>query len=147
MDPYTAGMFPSNPYRSKRPVRGRLVVVLDGRLSGRGLELIRPISRALRRGEIHELVVTAEADAGPGTTVNQVTYLGFFEVEEGGMAVTGDSVRVDGRPVGRLGGFDETHHPNHLNLVLVGDDATGFERGLALGDEISIGETDEGGQR
>ena len=32
--------------------------------------------------------------------------------------MVGDKVSVDGRHLGALAGFDETHMPNHMNIVV-----------------------------
>lgn len=78
VDPYKSGMFKSNPYAKKKPCLGKLVVILDGKIEERRLQLITPISRAVQRGEIHELIVTDEESAGPGREVNKIAYWGFF---------------------------------------------------------------------
>ncbi|HMM19469.1 MAG TPA: hypothetical protein PKA10_01945 [Selenomonadales bacterium] len=133
-DPYAAGKFTVNPYAAKRDVTGTLAVVLDGKMEDRGLELIRPISRCLRKYEIHELILTDEVDAKPGSAVNRIAYLGFVELEQGGVVVSGDKLLLDGEIIGTLAGFDETHMPNHLNIVVKTDRlATGAERGAGLG--------------
>ncbi|HAI20702.1 MAG TPA: hypothetical protein DCM14_02165 [Clostridiales bacterium UBA8153] len=113
--------------------------MLRGQLDGRGLELIQPLSRALRQGEIHELVVTTEGEAGPGRRVDSVGYLAFFEVQSGGLAVTGDPVSW-GEHFWTLVGFDLTHAPNHLNLVVRGPSRlSGEELGMRVGDRLVIG--------
>ncbi len=98
-------------------IGGRLVVVLRGYIAGRGLELIPYACHPVRGGEVHELLLTAE-NAGPGSTVNAIAALGFMEFLQSGMLRTGDEMRIDGRPVGRLAGYDYTHMPNHMNIVL-----------------------------
>ncbi len=138
-DPYARNMFGAfNPYYAKQPVMGRLVVVLDGVYENRGLELIKPPSRALRQTEIHELIGTAEA-AQPGSKVNTIAYVGFFEVSQGGVIVAGDPVTIGGKVVGKIAGYDETHMPNHLNIVLHGDKNPGKDIGLSVADEVIIG--------
>lgn len=138
-DPYTRKLFDQNPYAESAPVSGRLVTVLHASVQGRGLQLINPISRALRQHDVHELIITDEEQAGPGARVERVWYAGFFEVEAGGMAIVGAPVTIGGRPLGELVGFDETHMPNHLNIVLrATSPATGLELGLRLGDSITI---------
>lgn len=132
-DPYAAGKFAANPYADKTDVAGSLVAVLRGKLADRGLELIKPISRCIRRDEIHELILTDE-DARPGGRVNSIAYLGFAEFASGGVIVAGDAVHLGGRPIGTLAGFDETHAPNHLNIVIRTDDLTdGVGQGARLG--------------
>lgn len=138
-DPYARNMFGSfNPYYAKQPVIGRLVVVLDGQYENRGLELIKPPSRALRQTEIHELIVTDEG-AQPGSKVSNIAYTGFFEVIQGGVIVAGDTVKIGGQQVGKIAGYDETHMPNHLNIVMTGSKTSGREAKLAVAQEVVIG--------
>ncbi|MDR7866482.1 MAG: hypothetical protein RIN56_06640 [Sporomusaceae bacterium] len=134
-DPYAAGKFTSNPYAAKTDVAGVLTVVLRGKMEDRGLELIKPISRCIRRHDIHELILTDEPDAKPGSRVDRIAYLGFAAIEDGGVIVAGDGVYLAGRLVGTLAGFDETHMPNHLNIVIRTTDrlADGVEQGAELG--------------
>ncbi|HEY3367348.1 MAG TPA: hypothetical protein VGK74_20005 [Symbiobacteriaceae bacterium] len=137
-DPYARKLFDKDPYFSSTPVVGRLVVVLDGHIPERGLILIKPPSRAVQKHEVHELILTDE-DAVPGSTVQRVWYTGFFEVLEGGMAIVGSSVTVGGREIGVLAGFDETHLPNHLNIVIkTASPATGADMHLALGAAVTF---------
>ena len=143
MDPYTQGMFRENPYFRKRPVNGELVVVLRGHYPNRGLALIPQISRAVRGGEIHELILTREA-AGPGHRVEAIAYLGFFEVSRGGVLIAEDLVYVNEQCIGRLAGFDETHMPNHLNIVIrCNDDRDGAERELRPGMAVTLAMEDD----
>jgi len=129
------GMFKENPYARKSDVQGELVVLLRGNYPERGLQLIKPISRALNLGEVHELIVT-DQKAGPGDTVDPIAYIGFFAIKKPGVIVTGDELRVADKFVGKLVGFDETHMPNHLNIVVHGESIDGVERGLDVGDEV-----------
>ena len=134
VDPYASGKITVNPYAKKRDVIGPLVVVLDGKLENRDLALIAPMSRCLCRGQVHELILTDEASAKPGARVQQIAYLGFFAVDQEGVIVAGDEVLVDGKCVGHLAGFDETHMPNHLNIVIRTDKRmTGVELESELG--------------
>lgn len=137
-DPYAAGKFRSNPYAEKRDVAGELVVILEGRMEDRGLELITPISRCLRTHDVHELIFTDE-QARPGGKVNRIAYLGFFEVASGGVIVAGDKVLLNEEYIGTLAGYDETHMPNHLNIVIQTDKLfTGVELGAGLGNKITF---------
>lgn len=138
-DPYARKLFTKDPYFRSTPIQGRLVVVLDGQIAGRGLTLIKPPSRAVQRHEIHELILTDEEGAGPGTVVDRVWYAGFFEVLDGGMAIVGSPVTVDGLEIGVLAGFDETHLPNHLNIIVkTAGPATGAEMNLVLGAQVTF---------
>jgi hypothetical protein len=137
IDPYKSGMLKKNPYASKREVTGQVVAILDFATGQRGLQLISQPSRAVRQGEVHELILTAEASAGPGQSVNAVAYLGFIEIETGGILLQGDQVMVNNRLVGFIAGFDETHTPNHQNIVIRSDTViTGVEAALAIGDQF-----------
>lgn len=118
VDPYASGKITTNLYAKKRDVQGPLVVVLDGKLDNRDLSLIAPMSRCLCRGQVHELILTDEAAAKPGTRVQRIAYLGFFAVEQEGVIVSGDELLLNGKLIGHLAGFDETHMPNHLNIVI-----------------------------
>lgn len=135
MDPYQRAVFTKNPYRAKVPLRGKLVVVLDGQVADRGLELIRQPSRAVCKGQVHELIVT-EQSAYPGDRVDPIVYLGFVEFENGGVLVTGDKLLVGGQEIGHVCGFDETHMPNHINIVVHGRAVSSCDRNLMIGLDV-----------
>ncbi len=138
-DPYKKGMFKTNPYAKKKPLKGNLVVVLDGKYDGRGLQLIPQPSRCLVADEVHEIILTDE-DKKPGDTVNKIAYIGFFTVKESTVIIVGDEVKINGQVIGKIAGFDETHMPNHYNIVIYGNDRiSGNERSLNLNDEVIIG--------
>ncbi len=125
-------------YYRKRDIKGRVVAILDLTLDNRDLSLIIPQSRVLRQGEIHEIIFTQEKK-GPGDKVDKVAYIGFFEVEEGGVAIVGDILEIEGREVAVLIGFNETHMPNHQNIVFLHPEiVTGKELKINVGDEIKI---------
>jgi hypothetical protein len=104
-------------YGDRRPVEGEVVALLHVRFEDRGLKLIETKSRAVRLQEIHELMITDE-DASPGGGANRVRALAFFEVHRSGLIVAGDTVTVGDEPLGTLAGFDVTHMPNHMNIVV-----------------------------
>lgn len=136
---YERGLVTGQAFAARTPVSGRLVAVLDAEATGRGLNLIPPLSRAVVKHEIHELIVTPEPSAGPGSVVNDIAYLGFFEVEDGGIILVGDYLDVAGQRIGQVAGFDLTHFPNHMNIVVRGVEvATGRGLRLELGDIVSF---------
>ena len=139
-EPHAGGVIDKAfPYTAKRPVRGRIVCVLDARSEKRGMDVEIHPSRAVPGGEIHELAVTDDPQAGAGTTVDRVAYLGFFEIEIGGVILVGDRVTIAGREIGHVVGFDNTHMPNHMNvLVKVDERHTGAELGLKVEDEVEF---------
>ena len=137
MDPYVSGVLKKSPYANKKVVEGNIVVILSSIIEDRGLNLIIPHSRVLKKNEVHELMTTSEGNAGPGAVVNHVAYLGFFEVSEGGVILTGDEVYIEGKLVGKVVGFDDTHMPNHQNIVLYSaENKTGLELKIHLDDKI-----------
>lgn len=138
IDPYKAGLFTKDPYHSKRDCVGELVVVLDGMIEDRGLQLMVPKSRAVSSNEIHELILTDES-AGPGGSVKRIAYLGFFEVLQGSVIISGDELILDNEVVATISGFDETHMPNHLNIVAkAAERKAGPELGAYVGQRVVI---------
>ncbi len=138
-DPYKKGMFKANPYAKKRPLKGNLVVVLDGKYEERGLQLIPQASRCLNTNEVHEMILTDE-DKKPGDIVNKIAYIGFMTVKDSTVIIVGDEVKINGQVIGKIAGFDETHMPNHYNIVIYGKNRiSGNERNLDLNNEVVIG--------
>lgn len=134
-DPNGGGVRPDYP-RTK--MKARLVGVMRLAVRARGLALIPQVSRCIRRHDVHEIILTDEL-AGPGGAVQNVAYLGFAEFLTGGVVLQGDEVRVAGAPIGTIAGFDETHAPNHLNIVVrAADCRPGVTRGHALGDTVML---------
>lgn len=119
-----------NPYAGKRPVEAQVVCVLHARSEQRGMQLEHHPSRAVPAGEIHELAVTDDPAAGPGSRVERVAYVGFVEIVRGGVILAGDRVTLDDRELGRVAGFDCTHFPNHMNILVYSPEwQTGRESG------------------
>jgi uncharacterized protein DUF6917 len=136
-DPYEAGIILAAPRILRLALEARFVGVLDSRREGRGLTLIHPRTRCIRRYEIHELILTDERDAGPGCAINRCHYLGFVEFQAGGLLVEGDVLTIAGETVGAVAGFDESHFPNHYNVVIKGPRlVTGIELGQKPGDAV-----------
>ena len=137
VDPYADRLLMNSIYAERSMVRGQLVAILNGEVENRKLQLIEPPSRALRRGEIHELILTVDRNASPGAEVNSISYVAFFEVTEPGIVLTGDYLYLAGDHAGFLAGYDETHMPNHMNVVFLSEKRrTGLAMGLELGAEI-----------
>jgi hypothetical protein len=137
LDPYKAGLFSENPYAAKRTIKGKLAVILRGKLDKRGLELIPMISRAVLKNEVHELIVTDQENVGPGSKVDKIAYIGFVEIITGGVMTVGDTLSCQDKVLGKVIGFDETHLPNHLNIVLSSNTrADGVEQSLQLESDI-----------
>ena len=141
-EPHGSGILDKYPYVAKSDVVGRFVCILDARSEERGMELTVHPSRAVCQGEIHELAITDDPHAGPNYTLNRVAYLAFFRVDQGGIVLVGDSVLVGEAELGRVVGFDLTHFPNHMNLLIgARERKTGLELGLNLGDIVTFRST------
>jgi hypothetical protein len=120
---------PATPkiYGDGRPVAGEVVTVLHARFNRRILNLAEAKSRALLQNEIHELMVVDEREGSA---------IAFFEVKKGGVAVVGDEVTVDDKPIGKIAGFDMNHMPNHMNIVI--KTRTNRMPQTSLGDRVTI---------
>ena len=129
--------FGTNPYSAKSAVVGRVVAVLRGVTDQRGLWLTAFRSRAVPRGEIHELMITDEP-AAVETTINRVALIAFIEVETGGVILVDDTVTIGEREIGTVAGFDETHMPNHQNVCLRGSLRDGDSFKITVGDIVTI---------
>ena len=144
-DPYKDPLGPRAVFAKKVPVRARLIVVLDGHLPHRGLELIPQETRGVRAGEVHELIGSVQPGIGANSVVDPISYLGFVEILNAGVIAAGDELRVNGVGVGRLAGFDYTHMPNHMNIVVSTDAGrSGIDRSFELGDEVTFTAPGEG---
>jgi hypothetical protein len=131
VDPHRERVLDSDfPYVAVRPVQGRLVCILDARSERRGMQLEIHPSRALRAGEIHELALTDDAGAAPGVRVDRVAYVGFVEIGQGGVVVAGERVTLGRRELGQVVGFDCTHFPNHMSILIRG---AALQTGRGLG--------------
>ena len=138
-DPYARKLVNRDFYHSKIDIRCRVVVVLDGTLENRGLELIHPISRAFPAGTIIELIGTDDSNAAPGKKVDAIAYIAFAELLNGGVLLTGDELTHKGATVGTIAGYDDTHMPNHQNTIIaMKKRVSGKNLGLKVGDEIII---------
>ncbi len=101
-------------YRERRPVKGEAVTIIDVEFSSSGINLTDAWSRAVLRGDIHEIMIWNPL----GEEGVDAAAIAFIEVMQGGNIVNGDEVRVDGEPIGNLAGFDYNHMPNHMNIVV-----------------------------
>lgn len=136
-DPYTSKKVTANAYAKKVPLEAKVVAVLRGTVADRGLELIPQPSRAVSKGEVHEVILTPEP-ASPGSRVGSIAYLAFVEFQNGGVLLSGDKVFVDGDEVGEVAGYDMSHFPNHMNLVVRGELRSGEDRGISLSSNVSF---------
>ncbi|MCW5752117.1 MAG: hypothetical protein KIT81_13305 [Alphaproteobacteria bacterium] len=134
-DPDGTAILPDYP---RSPLHAVFVGVMRLKLEARGLQLIRQATRSIRRHDVHELILTDEA-AAPGRAVDAVAYLGFVEFLSGGIMAVGDEVRSESILVGDIGGFDDTHMPNHQNILVRGPRRlSGAELGIRLGQRVDF---------
>ncbi|NJD18956.1 MAG: hypothetical protein FIA95_06695 [Gemmatimonadetes bacterium] len=138
-DPYARKLIKLDFFHAKRPVAGTVVVVLDGYLENRALSLIQPISRAYPQHAVIELIATDEPGVAPGGSVQAIAYLGFVELLASGVIVAGDEVVVRGEVMGTIAGYDDTHMPNHQNVIVsVATRVSGKDLGWQVGERVEI---------
>jgi len=126
-------MIKKQPYHSKLDVTAHFVAILQTQADNRGLSLISLPSRCVSKYQVHELCTTDEQTAQPGAPVQRAAYLGFMEIEEGGVILAGDEVYYNDELIGHVAGFEEGHMPNHLNFVIRTDNFIhGADRGMEL---------------
>jgi hypothetical protein len=118
VDPYQSGIAARVSYTGKRTISAKIVAVLQGALEDRGLKIIFPRSRAVRQHDVIELMITTQKECKAGDRVDRVTYIGFAEIQAGGVLRVGDRVMHKGEMRWTVVGFDETHYPNHLNVIM-----------------------------
>lgn len=64
----------------------------------------------------------------------------MMEITEAGLIVIGDEVIADGVKIGEVAGFDESHFPNHMNILIrVKELKTGLKRVYNLEVELYLG--------
>jgi hypothetical protein len=138
VEPHLGGVLDTRaPYFAKRPVAAEVVAVLHAHAASRRLELTMHPSRAVCAGEVHEILATDEPAKGLSSTVDRVGYVACIAFKQSGMVLVRDAVVLEGKVVGTVIGFDETHLPNHMNIVIYTDSlVTGRDLGAQLGDEV-----------
>ncbi len=132
--PYDPRLITPKVYGDRRPVVGEVVALLHITFEERGLKLMEARSRAMPLNEINELMITDDEEAAPGRRVDRVSAVAFFEIRRGGLVVAGDEVSIEDKSLGEIVGFDLTHMPNHMNVLVK---ARSLEtRSIRVGDVI-----------
>jgi len=127
------------------PLNARVVTIIDLTREDRRLQLEPWTSRVIRCGEIHELITTDETSSRNSSVVDKVAYLAFVEFTHGGVIFVGDVLRHGDSAFGYIRGFDYTHMPNHMNIVVqVSERATGAELCWRLGDRMEFVRSEHG---
>lgn len=139
MDPYSRRLIKTDFFYAKRDLPTRVAVVLDGHLENRNLQLIQPMSRAYAEKSIIELIATDDPNAHPGSTVQPIAYIAFVEMQRSGVILVGDELEWNGKVFGTIAGYDDTHMPNHQNVIVsVAKRISGKELGLKVEDTVTI---------
>lgn len=140
IDPYAAGMIKDRPFiSSKTDMEGRVVAVLSSFREERGLQLIVQKTRCFKKYEVHELILTDEEDAKSGSEVNRVAGIAFIEITKGGVMAEGERLTIGKHLIGEIAGYDETHAPNHTNIILKGPKRIrGCDWGIRTGQKVVI---------
>lgn len=132
------GQLKPYPASERRAIQAEMVVVMTNARNDANRVLMEERSRALRKFDVHELLVTID-EAGPDGLINRVAFLGFFEVIVAGLLVAGDRLVTEKGEIGHVAGFDPHHMPNHLNVVVNAQALhTGERHGLRVGTPITF---------
>jgi len=116
VNPYSQGLLRVPPIHTKRPVKAKVVCVLQSIAFRRGMRLMNTKTRTVAVGEVHELVLTDEPCEKE--TVERIGYVAFLAVVDSGVLAVGDTLSMGGRQIGHVVGFDDTHAPNHWNIIV-----------------------------
>lgn len=114
-------------FTSREPFRLRWAAVMDHTRRDRAIEPSTWQTRCIRAGEVHEFI---NVGPSPRYPVDHVEYYGFATFETSGVLAVGDALVGEGYTLGTISGFDETHMPNHYNILIEG---TGLRNGHVLG--------------
>ena len=109
-----------NSYLSKAiaaPVEITLVMVLGHSRAEREMEQGKYMTRCIKAGEVHELVAVAAHTLSDGK-YHGASYIGFAEFNSSAVIHVGEKVFLGAAYVGVVGGFDYTHFPNHINILI-----------------------------
>lgn len=99
-------------------------------------------TRCIQEKEIHEFMM-CEQSTDISVPINYIAYLGFGEFALGGVIEVGDLLYSGEKLIGEIVGFDNTHFPNHYNIVVQGNNCvTGAACHLSLNSVFSIQKSD-----
>lgn len=115
------------------------IAVLEHHRADRGLQANKFITRCFQSGEIHEFLLVESLYASRDEVVHDVYYLGFGKFETPCVLRIGDELALPGNCNATLFGFDDTHMPNHQNIIFaINKPSTGFSLGLLVGQRFCI---------
>lgn len=111
---------------------GVWIAVMDHERHDRALQLTSHRTRCIQEKEIHEFIICDQA-TDISLLIDHLAYLGFGEFLSGGVIEIGDSLYIETRLIGKVVGFDETHFPNHYNIIVQGNNCiSGATQNLIL---------------
>jgi hypothetical protein len=135
-DPYLDGLVSQKLRIIKDDLSAHATGILTNIANNRGMRLISNACRAVRINDVHELVCTSQ-EKQPGEIVDEVGYLAFVVFDESGVVAIDDVLLVKGNNIGKVIGFNETHAPNHLNIIIQVDNiTTGLQSGWEPGTKL-----------
>jgi hypothetical protein len=102
----------------KPPIASILCSVHGTRRNNRGMKPIVQRTRCVEQGSIHEIIIVEERVVKEKGLIEETAYIGFTQFLTGGLLECGDSVYLNNMLLGELAGFDDTHMPNHLNILV-----------------------------
>jgi hypothetical protein len=123
---------------AKKDLIGRWVAIFDRVRADRDLRVNEFQTRCVVAGNVHEFIICANGSRN--VAINNVGYLGFGEFLMSGVIAVGDELWLGGnRRIGRLLGFDDTHMPNHQNIIFQAEKVvTGADMGLVIDEGFNI---------
>lgn len=90
------------------------------------------VTRCVRAGEIHEFVKVPDV-ADASDQYRGAAYVGFAEFRNAAVIHVGQGLWINETLVGKIVGFDETHLPNHMNILIgTPDRVSGVDMGLRV---------------
>ena len=133
MEPYNTNI---DSIIIKQDLIGRLLTVHGTVIKNRGLKPIIQKTRAIKAGEIHELILT-DSIIDNNRIINNAAYIGFVVFLTSGLLKNEDKLYIRNNEIGVVIGFDETHIPNHLNILIYSKKfKTGLDLGLNCGNVV-----------
>jgi hypothetical protein len=115
------------------PVEITFVMVLGHDRADREMEKGSFLTRCVQAGEVHELVAVSAKTLDKGK-YRGASYLGFVTFNGPAVIYVGESLLIHGKQIGVLGGFDYTHFPNHMNILIETEQpANGRTLGITVG--------------
>ncbi len=104
---------------AKQTLAAKWVAVMDRERMDRNMLLSDFKTRCIRLGEIHEFIVCDVPWGKRESSIDHVYYLGFAEFTTPGVISLGDLISIPSTTFkGYVLGFDETHMPNHQNILI-----------------------------